>query len=153
MNPWWLDFLLIVRFKLLIHIGGKDGEGQKYFWQYVNVLKKIFCPLCKLCKQTGRRFQLRPNLSPALTNKVELHRNWVFFQRPLQQRRFILHFSRTVLFCSFILHFSRATKTQFFPATVTQVSDLPHALFQCCPSQISRAGVAHQNLLLLGLSK
>ena len=39
-----------------------------------------------------------------LTNKVELHRNWVFFQRPLQQRRVILHFSSAVV-CTFLAPF------------------------------------------------
>ena len=120
--------------------------------------------ICPLCKQTGRRFQLRPqspNLSPAHKQSgiaqelgfLSASSATTPFYFALFSHRFILHFSRTVLFCSYILHFSRATKTQFFPATVTQVSDLPHALFQCCPSQISGAGVAHQNLLLLGLSK
>ena len=93
-----------------------------------------------------------------LTNKVELHRNWVFFQRPLQQRCFILALLFALFPHRFILHFYfplffSATKTRFFPATVTQVSDLPQPLFHCCPSQISELEWPPPKSVIVGIKQ
>ena len=87
------------------------GGGPKLFLTICQRPKRFRRPLCK---KTGRRFQLSLSVQIPLLRvsqtKVELHRNWVFFQPPpLQQRRFILHFplgflcSYKVLFCTFIL--------------------------------------------------
>ena len=118
-----------------------------------------------LCEQTGRRcFQLRPhsqNLPKSsqtkwnctgtgfsfsvLCNNAVLFCIFLALLFALFSHRFILHFY-------FPLFFS-ATKTQFFPATVTQVSDLPQPLFHCCPSQISELEWPPPKSVIVGIKQ